>query len=199
MTDEQELTVKAAWQNIVAFLKQVTAIIAGISACGAGLWYLIGGHLGAIADLPETNAAITLKLVNIQADLDAIKLAQATKVRPVVEFHGAAEVQDAYNVKPHTRAFVVYNLRRYEDCTGTVVRRWYNAEGGFYDHSFETSISVQKAPVSTRHRLWRLPLDIPDLPPGWWAYHPELLPGPDCVSDLPITMPPAYFTVTTNE
>ena len=87
-------------------------------------------------------------------------LAQTVKVRPIIEFHGAAEVDGQNAVRPNSRVYVIYNLRRYEDCSGTILRRWYDASEGVYDPQYEESFRVQKAPVSTRHRLWRLPLDV---------------------------------------
>ena len=196
--DEDELTVKAALRGIVDVLKQITAIIAGCSAIGAGLWYMFGAHLAAIADLPEINAGFSRQLTLIQGDLDAMKQSMASKLRPVVEFHGRPEVKPERLVAP-SRVYVAYHLRRNEGCTGTVVRRWWDATTGTYDPAFQTIFDVQRASITARFQLWRLPLDVPALPPGEWAYHPELIPGPDCVSDLPVVMPPAYFTVLPNE
>ena len=192
--DGDELTVRAAYKNLLSFLRDLVAIITGVGAVVGGIWYLAGDHLQHIADLPANNDRITSKLLAISQDLEAIKLAQTSKLRPVVEFHGRPEVNPR-QIKRLERVFVAYHLRRNEACTGTIIRRWWNAETGVYDPQFQSDFDIQRAPVTSRFQLWRLPLDVPGLGAGVWAYHPEMVPGPDCVSDLPVTMPPAYFEV----
>ena len=192
--NDDDLTVRAAYRNLLSFLRDLVAIITGVGAVVGGVWYLAGDHLQHIADLPDNNNRITVKLQEIQSYLYAIKFAQISNLRPIVEFHGRPGVVPR-RTQPDQRAFVAYHLRRNEACSGTLIRRWWNAQSGIYDPRFQSTFDVQRAPVTSRFQLWRLPLDVPELPPGQWAYHPELVPGPDCASDLPVIMPPAYFEV----
>jgi hypothetical protein len=170
-------------QQSVAAARDFGVVLSAISAVLVGLWALLGAHLNALASLPD-----------IQRDVQSIIRVQQTDVEPSVQFFGEAHPYPVKSTAPGRR-LVAYNVRRNENCSGVITVRYWNLAQGSYDPKFTRQVAVQAAPVTDRFHLWRLPLDVPDLPPGVWAYHPELQPGPDCTNDETGPMPPAYFTV----
>ncbi len=185
------LTVRELRKQVVAGVRDFGIVIAAIVAAGTYFWQEAKGHLLGFASLPEMQAAIH----DIQSSLDELKRKAEIKSRPVVEFRGAPKVHPE-QARPGEAFIADFLLRRNEDCSGTIVRRWRNVKTNRYVTRFQTKQEVQRAEVTADFRLWPLELTVPPgMPPGLWAYHPDLIRGSDCISPMEVVIPPAYIEV----
>lgn len=185
--DMPTLSFGSVVQTLKTLAALCTAVATSSAFIGALIWYLaaptLKPYLTAIAQIPE-----------IKQRLDELEL--RVPLPPVLIFG-----QTAYIANPEIRAgdplSIQYQLQRTESCTSTVIVRYYSYTLGGFDPRFtQPPRPTTRAPVTAVARPFKIVLTTPaDMPPGDWAYAPEIIPGHDCSRSEVIYPPYADFTV----
>lgn len=184
MTEPRPIFALKDWVQLLAAIGGVTATVFGL----LGWLFLTWSDW---RDMPQRVTAMEDSILAVKTQLASLP---GYKSPELVEFRGGGAVS-ADTVAAGGRVTVTYVLRRVIDCPTTIrVRFWdfsTNTVVGFPD------VPAVRSPVTQTFSPFAVQVVIPrDLPPGRYAYFPEIVPQA-CGVYGPVTPPMSdIFEVT---
>lgn len=174
--------------SLAGFAAMCGTITVSVGFVGSIVWWAASPHLSpyldAINKIPEIASRVSTLETRVPVPRVIVYRDRPFVPRPNVAPGGSIRIQ--------------YFMQRTDDCNTTITPRFYSYDFEGYDPRFvgETRPDI-RAPVTTDVRPFSIVLTVPEtMPPGAWAYAPEITPGDDCLNRELIYPPLADFVVT---
>lgn len=178
--------------SIYATLKMLAALCASISVTagflGSIVWYVISPRLRPYLDAIEMIPELAARLDELELRVPEDKVIIFEREKPFVK---------PKKVRAGDRVSVQYFLQRTDHCTTHITVRFWSYDWQAYDPRYTSGPHpVVRAPVTDQKQPFSVIIQIPEgMPPGFWAYAPEIVPTRECANPSPVYPPFADFEV----